>query len=330
MRAARLIRIVLLLQTRGRATAEELARDLDVSVRTVYRDLAALGAAGVPVYGERGDGGGYRLVGGYRTSLTGLTADETGALLLSGAAAPVVGELGIGGLLAATRLKLLAAVPPGMRGVATRAEQRFHLDPGGWAHARPRPQRHLQTVARAVWEDNVLQLRYQRGDGMAVRRTVHPLGLVHKTGNWYLVAAHRHALRVYRVDRITTAVARDEPAWRPEGFDLPRFWVDWERAYADSLPTFTTVVRLGPRAQRYRDALGTLAPRVAAGEATDTDGWVRQTLVFDSADVAMAALFALAPDVEVVEPTELREGLCAAAHQVAQRNTRQTPVDGRR
>jgi predicted DNA-binding transcriptional regulator YafY len=216
-----------------------------------------------------------------------------------------------------------------MRGVATRAEQRFHLDPGGWAHARPRLQHHLQTVARAVWEDNVLRLRYQRGDGVAVRRTVNPLGLVHKTGSWYLVAVHRRALRVYRVDRVTDAVTRDEQAWRPDGFDLSRFWADWERAYADSLPTFSTVVRLGPRAQRYRDALGTLAPRVAAEEVTDTDGWVRQTLVFDSAEVAMAALFALAPDVEVVEPTTLREGLRAAAHQVAQRNTGATSVEGR-
>jgi predicted DNA-binding transcriptional regulator YafY len=320
MRAARLIQIVLLLQTRGRATADELSRDLDVSVRTVYRDLVALGAAGVPVYGERGDGGGYRLVGGYRTSLTGLTADETGALLLSGAAAPVVGELGIGGILATTRLKLLAAVPPGMRGVATRAEQRFHLDPGGWAHAPPRPQHHLQTVARAVWEDLVLRVRYQRGDGVLVRRTLHPLGLVHKTGNWYLVAAHRHAPRVYRVDRIMHASARDERAWRPDDFDLAGFWAEWERAYADSLPTFAAVVRLGPRAQRYRDTLGPLAPRVAAHETTDADGWVRQTLVFDRLDVAMAALSALAPDVEVIAPAELRDDLRAAARQLARHN----------
>jgi predicted DNA-binding transcriptional regulator YafY len=322
MRAARLIRIVLLLQTRGHATAEELARELEVSVRTIYRDLTALGAAGVPVYGERGDGGGYRLVGGYRTSLTGLTADETGALLLSGAAAPVVGELGIGGLLAATRLKLLAAVPPGMRGVATRAEQRFHLDPGGWAHARPRSDEHLRTVARAVWEDRVLGLRYRRGDGTVVRRTVHPLGLVHKTGTWYLVAAHRRASRVYRVDRIMRADVHDAPAWRPDDFDLPAFWADWERAYADTLPTFVTVVRLGPRAQRYRDALGALAPRAVDHEATDPDGWTRQTLVFDSHDVAVAALLALAPDVEVLDPRTLREGLAATATALASRNRR--------
>lgn len=322
MRAARLIRIVLLLQTRRRATAEELATELEVSVRTVYRDLAALGAAGVPVYGERGDGGGYRLVGGYRTSLTGLTTDEAGALLLSGAAAPVLGELGVGSLLAATRLKLLAAVPPGMRGVATRAEQRFHLDPAGWAHARTVTAAHLRTVARAVWEDRVLRLRYRRGDGSVVDRTVHPLGLVHKTGTWYLVAAHRRAPRVYRVDRVQRADPRDEQARRPADFDLPAFWDAWERAYAEHLPTFRAEVRLGPHGQRYRDALGALAPRTVDAEHTDRDGWVRQTLVFDNAGVALAALLALAPDVEVLAPTALRTDLADAARAIAQRQER--------
>jgi len=321
MRAARLIRILLLLQTRGAATAEQLADELEVSVRTIYRDVADLGAAGVPVYGERGEGGGYRLVGGYRTSLTGLTSDETGALLLSGAAAPVAGELGVGGLLATTRLKLLAAIPPGMRGVATRAEARFHLDPAGWTHARARSTTHLQTVARAVWEDRVLRLRYRRGGRDAVvRRTVQPLGLVHKTGTWYLVARHRAATRVYRVDRLQGATQLDRSVHRPEGFDLPAFWAAWERSYAEQLPRLAVDVRLGPDAQRHRDALGSLAPREVAGEREDGDGWIRQTLVFDSADVARAALLALAPDVEVLAPGEVRADLRRVAHAVAGRH----------
>lgn len=317
MRASRLIRILLLLQTRGSATAEELAAELEVSVRTIYRDLTDLGAAGVPVYGQRGQGGGYRLVGGYRTSLTGLTTDETSALLLSGAAAPVVGELGIGSLLAATRLKLLAAVPPGMRGVATRAEQRFHLDPAGWAHARARATDHLQTVARAVWEDRVLRLRYRRGDRTVVRRTVQTLGLVHKTGTWYLIAAHRGAARVYRIDRIQQATALDEAAQRPPDFDLAGFWSGWQRAYADSLPTFATQVRLGPTAQRYRESLGALAPRVVRDEMVEPGGWTRQTLTFDTSEVARAALLALAPDIEVLTPAALRDDVADVARRVA-------------
>jgi predicted DNA-binding transcriptional regulator YafY len=129
VRAARLVSILLHLQSHGRLTAAELAGELEVSERTIYRDLFELGAAGVPIYGERGKGGGYRLLDGYRTNLTGLTAEEAGALLISGAPGPAA-ELGLGSLLAATRLKLLAAVPPALRETATRAEGRFYLDPG--------------------------------------------------------------------------------------------------------------------------------------------------------------------------------------------------------
>lgn len=321
VRASRLIRILLLLQTRGSATAEELADELEVSVRTVYRDLADLGAAGVPVYGERGEGGGYRLVGGYRTHLTGLTADEAEALLLGGAAAPVTGELGIGGLLASARLKLLAAIPPGMRGVAVRAEQRFHLDPGGWAHAPRRSIEHVEALSGAVWEDRVIVVRYRRGGAdAAVRRTLHPLGLVHKTGTWYLVAAHRGRPRVYRADRIVAVTTTDRGADRPDGFELATFWTAWEQEYADRLPTLAVDVRLGPEAQRHRDALGALAPREVHDERADDGGWTRQTLVFDSAGVARAALLALAPDVEVRAPASLRGELAAAARDVVGRN----------
>ncbi len=321
MRAARLIRILLLLQTWGAATAEQLAAELEVSVRTIYRDLADLGAAGVPVYGERGEGGGYRLVGGYRTSLTGLTSAEAEALLLGGAAAPVTGELGIGGLLASTRLKLLAAIPPGMRGVATRAEERFHLDAGGWAHAPRRSTEHVGTLARAVWEDRVVVLRYRRGGAdAAVRRTLHPLGLVHKTGTWYLVAAHRGRRRVYRSDRVEAVRLTGEAADRPADFDLPGFWATWEREYAEQLPTLAVDVRLGPGALRYRDALGALAPREVHDVVEGTDGWARQTLVFDAPGVARAALLALAPEVEVLAPAPLRADLAGVADEVAARN----------
>jgi predicted DNA-binding transcriptional regulator YafY len=181
VRASRLVSLLLLLQARGRVTAAELAEAHEVSVRTVYRDMADLGAAGVPIYAERGMGGGFRLLDGYRTNLTGLTADEAGTLFLAGATGPAA-ELGLGALLATTRLKLLAAVPPRLRDVATRAEQRFHLDPGRWAHQFPADQAHLQTVARAAWEDRRLRVTYERGDGGVADREIDPLGLVHKTG----------------------------------------------------------------------------------------------------------------------------------------------------
>jgi predicted DNA-binding transcriptional regulator YafY len=319
VRAGRLVSILLLLQARGRMTAAALADELEVSVRTVYRDLVDLGAAGVPVYGERGDGGGYRLVDGYRTNLTGLTAEEAETLLLAGAAGPLA-ELGLGTLLATTRMKLLAAVPPALRPVATRAEQRFHLDPAGWAHAPANDPRHLRTVAGAVWRDHRLSLRYRRGDGRSVRRLVDPLGLVHKTGTWYLVAAAGNRPRVYRVDRVQGAGEVDEPVHRPDGFDLASFWQKWEEAYAAGLPTFTVRVRLGPVGQRHQGSMGPLSPRSATDPVPDGHGWATQTLTFDDRRVALAALQALAPDVEVLDPLDLRGDLVANARALADRN----------
>lgn len=321
MRSTRLVTLLLLLQARGRLTAAQLAAALEVSERTVYRDLADLGASGVPVVAERGEGGGYHLLEGYRTNLTGLTAEEAEALLLGGAAGPLA-DLGFGSLLAATRLKLLAAVPPGLRPLATRAEGRFHLDPTAWAHQAPREQGHLRTAAGAVWRDRRLRIRYARPDDSEIRRLIDPLGLVHKTGTWYLVGASAGEPRVYRIDRLRAAVVVDSAAERPAGFDLAAFWAEWEAAYAAGLPTFAARVRLGPVGQRYRDALGPVSPRAATEEGTDPDGWVRQTLVFDHQRVACAALLALAPDVEVLDPPSLREEMAEIARLLVERNSR--------
>ncbi len=299
-------------------TAEALAEELEVSPRTIYRDLIELGAAGAPIYGERGKGGGYRLLDGYRTNLTGLTADEAGTLLLSGAPAPVA-ELGLGALLATTRLKLLAAVPPALRETALRAEGRFHLDPGGWAHNSPRDDRHLRSVAQAVWNDRALQIRYRRADGRTGERVIDPVGLVHKTGVWYLVAFSGESSRVYRVDRIRHARETGEAALRPVDFDLVAFWEHWEASYAATLPTFAAHVRLGPLAQRYRDDLGPLSPRAITEHGLTVEGWAEQTLLFDEQRMAVAALLALAPEVEVIAPDSLRDELAAVARQLIDR-----------
>jgi predicted DNA-binding transcriptional regulator YafY len=320
VRASRLVSILLRLQSRGQLTAAELAGELEVSERTIYRDLLELGAAGVPIYGERGKGGGYRLLDGYRTNLTGLTAEEAGALLISGAPGPAA-ELGLGSLLAATRLKLLAAVPPALRETATRAEGRFYLDPGGWEHDRPRDDRHLKTVARAVWNDRRIEVSYRRPDGKATRRTLDPLGLVHKTGVWYLVAMHDGGMRVFRVDRILAVKETETASRRPDDFELARFWESWEIDYAASLPVFSARVRLGPLAQRHRDDLGGLSPRSVEEDPPENDGWVEQTLLFDDRRVAIAALLALAPEVEIVAPDDLRYDLVAVAQAAIERLT---------
>src|SRR5438067_2853422 len=218
MRASRLLSVLLLLQNRGRMTAEELAAELEVSVRTVYRDIEALSAAGVPVYADRGRTGGYRLVDGYRTRLTGLTEEEAQALSLAGL--PVAAaELGLGTVLAAAQLKLYAALPEELRSRAGKLAERFLLDIPGWfrgVESLPR----LSELARAVWENRRIKMRYRRWDATDVTRSVDPLGLILKAGNWYLAARGDGTDRSYRVSRILELAELPETFERPADFDL--------------------------------------------------------------------------------------------------------------
>ena len=204
VRASRLVSLLLLLQTRGHMTAPDLARELEVSVRTVYRDVEALSGAGVPVYSEAGRGGGFRLVEGYRTRLTGLSAREAEALLIGGTPGPV-GELGLGTVFAAAQAKLLAALPKEVADRAFLVRQRFHLDSAGWFRpARVPP--HLGAVATAVWEERRLEIVYRHpGSEEGARRVLDPLGLVLKAGVWYLVAA-----RDGQLDRRHLPARRDQ------------------------------------------------------------------------------------------------------------------------
>jgi predicted DNA-binding transcriptional regulator YafY len=224
MRATRLVSLLLLLQMRGQLTAQELASHFEVSIRTVHRDVESLAAAGVPVEAVRGPAGGYRLAGGYRTKLTGLTAAEAEALFVAPAPAA---ELGLGGVLANARLKVLAALPAELQERATRAERYFHLDARRWFRAEDTVP-HLPTIAAATWQEQRLSARYREGRRV-VRRTLDPLGLVLKAGAWYLVARRSAGMRVYRVSRFVSVHVRDDTFERPEDFDLAAFWEEWSQ-----------------------------------------------------------------------------------------------------
>lgn len=321
MRASRLISLLLLLQNRGRMTAYQLADELEVSVRTVYRDVEALGTAGIPLYGDAGHGGGYQLLDGYRTRLTGLTADEAQAVFLAGLPGPAA-ELGLGEMLATAQLKLRAALPAALREQAGRIQERFHLDAPGW-YGNVDEAPHLAAVAAAVWDRHAVWVRYRRWKApIEVERRLEPYGLVLKAGRWYLVAAAGGGTtRTYRVDKIIELRSLDEQFESPAGFDLVTYWRGWLADFHARLHTGEAVVRLSPRGvARVREGLGHAVDRAVADRGVvEADGWTKAAVPIESLDHAHSEFLKLGADLEVLEPPELRARLAATGRELADR-----------
>ncbi|MFK4070606.1 helix-turn-helix transcriptional regulator [Streptomyces sp. NPDC029674] len=318
MRADRLLALLLLLQNRGRMTAPELAEELEVSVRTVYRDAEALAASGVPVYAERGPAGGFRLLDGYRTRLTGLTDDEADSLALAGMPGAAA-ELGLGAELATAQLKLAAALPSGLGERSRRIQERFHLDAAAWFRtAEPAPL--LAVVADAVWRQRVLRAHYRRWGG-EVRRELHPLGLVLKAGNWYLAAAVDGDVRTYRVSRFLTATVTQVPCERPGDFDLAAYWEASSRGLEARVLRGTARLRVSPAGRRLLPAMfGAAGTRAVEGAgAADADGWTEVDLDVEALPVAVGDILRLGLEAEVLGPPELRAEVARSVTGLAQR-----------
>ena len=315
MRASRLVSLLLLLQARGRLTAAQIADELEVSVRTVYRDVESLHEAGIPLFGDAGHRGGYQLLDGYRTRLTGLSADEARALFLSGLPGPA-SDLGLGPVLAAAQLKLLAALPPELGEQA--GQVRFYLDAPGWysddSDAAEVPL--LPAVASAAWRGRVLQVRYRRWkEPTDVDRRLEPYGLVLKAGRWYLVAGP--GPRTYRVDQILELRVLDEEFAVPAGFDLARYWQGYLEEFRAFLHRGDAVVRLAPAAAARLS--GAAARALAETGVPEAGGWIRAVVPIESVERACREFLGFGPDVEVLEPASLRERIAAAARATAAR-----------
>jgi predicted DNA-binding transcriptional regulator YafY len=313
MRAARLIKMVLLLQSRPSMTAAELARELEVSERTITRDALALSEAGVPVYADRGRAGGYRLIGGYRTRLTGLARSEAEALFLSGVPGALRG-MGLDDAASAARLKVSAALVPSLRDAPVAAAQRFHLDAPGW-YQEPETPELLPAIAEAVWDDRLVSVRYRRDD-TEVERELAPYGLVLKAGVWYLCARAGESFRVYRVDRFTAVALGDDRFVRDEDFDLPGFWEERAAEFARSILRAEAVVRLteaGARGLRYVTDRAAAQEALEAAGPPDAEGRVTVTLPVESEEVAYGQLLQLGPEAEVLAPASLRALFARAA-----------------
>ena len=316
MRASRLLSLLILLQLRGRQPAEALAREFEVSVRTIYRDVEQLSAAGVPIFAERGRGGGFELLAGYTTRLTGLTRGEADAVGLLGAV-QAAAELGLGDDAQSAHRKLLASLPADAGSGAQRVAARFHLDPQPWYGRRP-PSPCLRPLAEAVWRDRRVALRYRSWKG-EVDREVSPLGLVLKAGDWYLVAAVDRDVRTYRVGAIQSIAQRDEAAHRPDGFTLASHWADAVASFEDRLRSRAARVRLSPLGWRllHEQQPSVAAAAEASAAAPDAAGWREAVLSIEQGDQALRDLLRLGAEIEVLDPSMLRQALAEEAARIA-------------
>ena len=311
----------MLLQARREMSARELADELGVSIRTVYRDMSSLQTAGIPIYADAGRAGGYRLLDGYRTRLTGLTTEEAQALFLTGVP-KAADDLGLGAVVAGAERKLEAALPPELRQRAETVRARFHLDAPGWyddGEATP----HLSTIAGAVWQQRRVAVLYRRWkEPSIVRRVLDPLGIVLKAGRWYLVARidGDAAPRTYRVGQILEAEVTGDLFERPADFDLAVHWQSSLAGFRERLQQGEAVIRLSPRG-RDRAADAYPANVMAAIRRTESPpdevGWVTATVPIESLTHAESEFLKLGPDVEVVAPNALRDRIAATSRNLA-------------
>lgn len=313
MRADRLLSILLLLQTHRRMTAGALAERLEVSPRTIHRDMEALSMAGVPVYAERGAGGGWVLPDSFRTDVTGLTESEIQALFV-GMPGRVLDDLGMGQASDAALVKLLAAMPTVARRDAEQVRQRIHVDGAGW-HQTQETVPALAPIQEAVWLEQKIRIEYQRGDGSLVEREVDPLGLVAKGRLWYLVASVQGEPRTYRVSRVQAVEILSEAAERPPDFDLAAFWAQSSSELVANLPRYPIVVRVAPQAARRLWIPGAYA-RVEHVSEPEDDGWQRADLVLQTEAEACSYVLGFGPLMEVVAPAELRERVRRTAREI--------------
>jgi predicted DNA-binding transcriptional regulator YafY len=305
--------MLIILQLRGRVTAQALADEFEISVRSVYRDIDALSAAGVPVYADRGPGGGFSLLDGYRTRLTGLTGDEAGTVLLAGLPGAAA-DLGLMQEAAAARLKLVAALSADAGKSATRIGERFHLDPVDW-YRRAKPPAHLPLVARCLWEEKRLSFRYE-GWPPGHRRKLDPLGLVLKAGAWYLVARSGGRVRTYKVERMMETSALDEGYDYPAAFDLAAHWrTDLER-FEKSLWRGEARLRVSAAAASWLHGLGTEVTDAIMAAPVGADGCREAVIPVESVEHAARQIASFGDEIEVIAPAALRRRLAEHARRI--------------
>lgn len=314
MRADRLVAIVLLLQKHRQLTARDLSQHLEVSQRTILRDMEALSTAGIPVVAERGQSGGWRLMENYRTTLTGLNEGEVQALFVN-PPAKYLSDLGFERSSTSAALKLLAALPLTMQTIAERIQERVFIDESGW-NRQEEVVPYLKQLQQAIWQERTVFLTYRRGDETTIERTVHPLGLVVKGSVWYLVAVVPQGdVRTFRVSRITSALINDELFERPLDFDLARFWKSSSAAFQQKLSGYVMKARVSKTVLPWVRYGGRFA-KVEIATEPDLDGWTTIEVRFDVEEGALQYALGFGAGLEVIEPVTLRERIVERTQEI--------------
>ncbi|NOU78679.1 WYL domain-containing protein [Paenibacillus sp. LMG 31459] len=312
MRADRLLSILLLLQSRGKISSRELAQTLEVSERTIFRDMESLSISGIPVLAERGREGGWRLAEGYRTSLTGMKPKEIGALLLPADPA-ILQALGIQEEFSSAVRKLQAA---GARQPATAfslLNERIHIDGAGW-HPSGETYPSLTALQEAIWEDRKVKISYMRGEERS-ERLISPFGLVAKRGVWYTVAETSGEMRTYRVSRISSAEVTDEYFSRPQDFNLTQYWEASTMAFKSALPRYPA--QLLVKDNIMKDLIQERYVSVLFQEPSPSPGWHSVEAEFNTPESACRIILSLSPGIRVTAPAELADNVAATLREAA-------------
>lgn len=316
MRADRLISLIMLLQTHERMTADELSQELEVSTRTIYRDILALNTAGVPIYTDHGPGGGISLLESYRTSLTGFSEEEARALFMLNIPNALV-ELGVGQKLKSALLKLTVALPPGQQAVQSRTQQRIYLDSTSWSEPA-QPSAQLGVLHQAVWQDKLVKLVYRGNFDTKVEFELEPLGLVAKMNSWYLVGKDKSYMRVLNVADILEVEISDHQFARDEAFDLAAFWMSWCRSSQNRRSFYPVQLRIAPTLlTKLHLYLGeSVKYIVQADNQTESKDWKKVTIFYDHFFSARESILNFGNAAEILEPEALRLSVIDFAQQI--------------
>lgn len=313
MRADRLMNIMILLQNRGKMTAKELANELEVSDRTIHRDMDALSNAGIPIVSDRGKEGGWRLLDNFRSKLSGLNIDDIKSLFLF-PSGKLLEDLELNIQALDTRQKLLAAIPGTFRDEVQAIWERIHIDSSTWRQSKEKVHA-LKTVQKAVWESKKLKIYYEQADGEQKERLIEPLGLVAKGNRWYLVASRNGELRNYRVSRIQTAQVEDETFKRPIDFNLADYWEQSKKEFIQNLPQYDVQVEIHPAIIPRINFTGKFVQFIQRKNPKE-DKWIPATLRFNDKQEAVEFILGFANKMRVISPEDLQDKVVSAAMSV--------------